>query len=429
MKKGLTFSAKLLFSSLFTLVLLEAGLHLFPVIIPLPLLVYFNMFARAEIAHKLNLSNKWDVIYLERDDGGPELWVYRPLAMVRWPVKDNGAVEIRQMDEVGFCNPPENSYHLPQIDLIALGDSFTTCYAVNPLDTWSSQLGGLTGLSSYNLGRIGLGTHGEIQILKKFGLQKSPRIVILNVYEGNDLRDALRYYQYQQHQEQPETESPDLNQELTEAGLLGRYSYVFNLAFAFIKYSQEIFFNSTSPDASDSLPELASSNEVDFRYDLVFNETVIPFNASNEDQDEVYQARSVQNRTPGGENLVKKVINEPLAVFVKLARQYGFVPVVSYTPSAYTAYAAKVAFKDPTLTETMSGFSQYQREFLKLQGQELGYKFIDLTQPLQMAAQAGGPDKLLYFPDNRHLTPAGHATVALALRQALQELKLIPDDN
>jgi hypothetical protein len=317
MKKGLTFSVKLLLSVLFTLVLLEAGLHLFPMVIPLPLLIYFNTAVRAEIAHRLNLSNKWDVIYLERDDGGPELWIYRPGAMVRWPVKDTGAVEIRQMDEMGFCNPPEHSYNLSQIDIIALGDSFTTCYAVNPSDTWSSQLGRLTGLSTYNLGRIGLGTHGEIQILKQFGLQKSPRIVILNVYEGNDLRDAMRYYQYRQSQEQPETQSPDLNQKLTDTGLLGRYSYVFNLAFAFINYSQEKFSNLPSSDTSDESPDSASTNGVDFRYDLVFDETVIPFNANNEDRDEVYQARSVQQRTPAGEALVKQVIGEPLTVFVQ----------------------------------------------------------------------------------------------------------------
>jgi hypothetical protein len=235
-KKFLYFSIKLLLSLLLTLALIEVGLHLFPGLIPLQLLIYFHEIPRAEIARSQNLSNTWDVIYLERDDSGPPLWIYRPLATVRWPVKEKDAVNTRVMDDVGFCNPPANSYHLSTIDLIVLGDSFTTCYAVNPQDTWSSQLATLAGRSAYNLGRIGLGLDSELQIFKQFGLSKSPRVVILNVYEGNDLRDALAEEAYRQKHPQAALLPETFNRELAAEGVLGRYSYSFNLLQAVIQW-------------------------------------------------------------------------------------------------------------------------------------------------------------------------------------------------
>lgn len=386
--------------------LVEVGLHLLPGIIPIQLLVYFHDLPRADIARSQNLSNKWDVIYLDVDDDVAPLWIYRPLSKVRWPVdKDEGAVSVRVMDDIGFCNPPENSYHFPTIDVIALGDSFTTCYAVNPEDTWSSNLSKLTDFSVYNLGRIGLGIHEEIQILKEFGLSKSPQFVILNVYEGNDFRDALDYNSYRQKKTEPKL----LKQELFLQSLLERYSYTFNLAVALKLYWQEEV--STEFEAVSNSD---SSTDIDFRYDLVFGETVIPFNRNNEDRDEVRHAQMVQNRTPAGELQFSQVVEEPLAMFVELSRQHNFTPIVTYTPSAYTAYAANVKFADPSLSEIMPAFSRYQRDFLKKEGQKLDYVFIDLTPALQEATQ---PTNLLYFPVNRHFTPAGHKVIAEALSQ------------
>ncbi len=425
MKKLFSFSFKLLLSFLLTLVLIEIGLRLFPVVIPLQLLIHFNEFPRADIARSRNLSNKWDAIYLERDDGGPPLWIYRPFTKIRWGGDDDqGVVPVRTMDDLGFCNPPENSYHLPVIDVLALGDSFTTCYAVNPQDTWSSKLSRLTNLSVYNLGHVGIGLHKELQILKAFGLAKSPRIVILNVYEGNDLRDALRYHSYRQESQQPQAATTErLTEELSLNGLLGRYSYAFNLFFAFGKYWQDT--NLVTSLADLPLAESTANTpleDIDFRYDLVFGRTVISFNPSNEDKDEVRNALRVQNRTPNGEEEITQIIEEPLAAFVELSRQYGFTPVVTYTPSAYSVYAANVVFKDPLLAEIMPAFSQYQRKFLRETGQELGYYFVDFTPALQQAAQAEGPANLLYFPVNRHLTPAGHDAIAKALSVAFRDI-------
>jgi lysophospholipase L1-like esterase len=82
------------------------------------------------------------------------------------------------------------------VDVVAIGDSFTWCSGLRAEDAWPAQLAPLLGRTVWNLGRGGIGLHEELQILRRFGLAKRPRVVILNFYEGNDLRDALRFAQH-----------------------------------------------------------------------------------------------------------------------------------------------------------------------------------------------------------------------------------------
>lgn len=449
MKQVLIFLSKLLISVLFTLLLLEIGLRLFSELIPLDLLIHFDERPRAEIARKRGLpTKKWDTVLLERDDGGPDLRIFNPFTRVTWPIEENGTVSTVVMDEMGFCNPPENGYQLPTIDLITLGDSFTACHAVQPEETWTSQLSSLTGLSAYNLGKGGTGAHEYLQIFKKFGLQKSPQVVIMNVYAGNDFRDAADYYNYLLGQSHKEKNGPATTTPPTDSGsylkssydflteeLLARHSYTFNLAFAAARYWEDSGFSiaraatdADRPAETDHPPEdsddRSGSREINFKYQLVFPEdTTILFNPDNTDTDEVKYARRLFNEEidPG----VFWAITEALGMFVELSRQHNFVPIVTYLPSAHTTYAANVVFEDPTLNKLMPWYSHEQRKYLKAKGEQLGYVFIDLTPSLQTAAQANGPQQLLYYRYDLHLTPAGHAIVAEALSQTLQDMDIV----
>ena len=429
MKKFLGFIFKLFLSLLFTLILIELGLRLFPSVIPLDLLVFFHPEPKAQIAHSRGLPTRgWDTVPLERDDGGPELRILRPYTNIVWPIEDNGTINRVTMDENGFCNPPENSYQRPTIDIITLGDSFTTCHAVSAQETWTSQLAAQTGLSAYNLGRVGIGIHEYLQIFKKFGLQKSPKLVILNIYEGNDLRDAMEYYDYVHYKSEynlqalftSPTESADyLNSYFAE--LLGYYSYAFNLISAAVEYAQTNKIFELNPGPS-------SPRKTNFRYRLVFSEDdVVAFNPSNTDRDEVQHAKLLQNKYEAINIGVELTISAALSTFVQLAEQHNFIPVVSYTPSAHTAYAEHVVFDDPTLLDLMPLVSRDQRRFLKMQGEELGYIFIDLTPALQAATRAKGSQDLLYYRYDLHLTPAGHTVVAEALYTALNDLGMITE--
>jgi hypothetical protein len=442
MKQIFSLLTKLTLSLIFTLALIELGLRVLPQVLPLPLLIYFAEQPRTEIAQRRNLPTQWGTVVVERDDGGPELRIFKPFTQISLPGHEDFTVT---MDQIGFCNPPGSNYQTASFDIMAIGDSFTTCHGVRTHQMWSSQLAQLTGLSVYNLGRGKTGVHEHLQLLKKYGLAKSPRIVIMNIYEGNDLRDAAVFYYYRLHHAQdPATlpESPPDNNGSTVSllGLLQNYSYTYNLAVAFQKYGAAADLSGTGSAevvqrtdpfliAVDALPPqyLADLDKINFKYQLKLTDRTLGLNHKNTDTDEVLMARllSTHSLDPG----VWLAITEALRTFVALSQQYHFVPVVSYTPSAHTAYADSIIFEDPALNELMARFSREQRRFFQKQGEEIGYKFIDLTPALQAAAQENSSQDLLYGRGDLHFTPRGHQVAAETMRQALQELKVLAQTN
>ena len=326
-----------------------------------------------------------------------------------------GDFYIVKTDEIGFCNPSGFYSQSSAIDVITIGDSFTWCNAVRSEDTWTKRLSDFSGLSTYNLGRGGIGLYEYLQILKGFGIQKSPRFVILNVYEGNDLRDAIRYQQSKSNNIKQNSNScySSFLQGIIELinSPLGRYSYFFNLLLAAIK-NTIIYMSSPS------------TGGIDFRYRLEFPGESIPFNLENSDLDEVLQARLLLEKEIGFD-----VFTEALEIFIRLSKEHNFIPIVIYTPSAHTTYAANVVFNDPTHTDVMRLFSNSQREFFRMKGKELGYVFIDLTPYLQSAALSGNFQNLLYYRTNLHLTKQANEIIAKALSDTMQNLGLLEQDH
>lgn len=427
MKNLFVFSGKLLLSLAFTFFLIEAGLQLFPTLVPIDLLVYFNETPRTKIARSQGLPTKeWDTIVLARDDGGPELRLFKPYTPLKYSIKEYDATKILVMDEIGFCNAP-GSYQAAQINVMALGDSFTTCHAVELDEVWTQQLALSTGFSIYNLGRGGVGVHEYLQILKKFGLQKSPKIVIMNIFAGNDFRDAASYYFHRLEHNQPQAEVKPLEATVTPASsppdnFFLRHSYALNLGYAVLQY------NASAPPPlrvnNDDDDDDSDGPHINFRYQLVFpGDIAVPFNLRNTDKDEVEHAyRLFQKEIDPG---VFRALEEALQEFVELSKKHNFAPVISYTPSVHTTYTANVVFEDARLAVLMPWYSQEQRQYFQRKSEALGFIFIDLTPAMQAAAQAGDPQHLLYYRHDLHLTPAGHLTVAKALDQALRDLGLV----
>jgi hypothetical protein len=255
----------------------------------------------------------------------------------------------------------------------------------------------------------------------------------MNIYQGNDVRDAVNYYTYRLgHQAEEEKKIQPASPLFLD--LPGRYSYAFNLGSSFVTYLQEADWEVAYASAETETAESASQadrDEPNLRYRLVFGDTEIPFNPKNTDTDEVEYARLWRTRGTAHESVraVEQVIAEGLATFVALSKQYDFVPVVTYMPSAHTAYATSVEFDEPALAELMPAYSDYLRKLFAEQGDALGYVFIDLTPSLQTAAETHGPHDLLYYRYDLHLTRAGHTVVAKAIRQQLQDLAIISQTN
>lgn len=205
-----------------TACLMELALRAFPSVIPPSLLIQFHPKVRAEAA-KGRFLIYHETERFERDDGGPPLRIVKPFTTLRWHNTDEpGDVFVAKVDEMGFCNVPGIYKGRSRSDVVTVGDSFTWCNSVSPEETWTAQLSALAGRSTYNLGRGGAGVYEYLQILKGFGVRKKPRLVMLAVYEGTDLRDALRYYSYRAYRS-------DYRSRSRKGGVVERHSYLFNL--------------------------------------------------------------------------------------------------------------------------------------------------------------------------------------------------------
>lgn len=381
-----------------TLIGLEGALRLVPSAIPLQLLQHFESGLRIEIAQRLGLANRARVRELTRDDGGPPLFINKPHATFA----SDG--DLPTMDGAGFCNPSEAAA-ASHADLVAIGDSLTRCLDVPAIATWPYALRGLSGASVYNLGIPRIGPYEYLQLLKRFGLAKCPRVVVMAIYEGNDLRDAVAYeHHVAGHAPTSEsTSGPMTLADMLGTGLVARHSYVFNLPFA---AAAELF--GIGPGSSAYRAVIAADeNAVDFRYRLKFSPGTVRFNRPNTDTDEVVHAESL-----GRGDVDLSVFDGALSAYVALAARHGFVPAVVYIPSAHTAYAEFVRFDDARLEQLMPAYSSRLREYFAAAAVRFGYRFIDATPALQEAARRLRKSPLLYFPSNLHLTVDGHRIVA-----------------
>jgi len=399
---------------------LEIGLRAFPAeLIPLNWLKRFESDLRIEIAERLALPNETQMWEVARDDRGPPLRLYKPHARTeqRFSAEERSTVTY---DAQGFCNPPRDSYDRPSIDLVIMGDSFTGCVAADPEATWMTRIGELTGLSVYNVGKGGIGPYDYLQIFRHFGLVKNPQVALMNIYEGNDLRDAVRYHEHVDavragddgYADAAERFEPELDYETLLDNPLGRNSYAVNVGLVALGQAHEGIGNAIARARGTLRPR------VNFRYELRFADgAIVPFNVQNADKVEVRYAGMLQR----GE-VQLSAFDQALERLAALGQRHDFLPVVSYAPSAYTAYADFVAFEDEALATLMPWFSGVQRAYLRQKSEALGIAFIDLTPALQAAARDLQAKELLYYPANVHYTREGHRVVGDVLAAAVADL-------
>jgi len=90
------------------------------------------------------------------------------------------------IDNKGFRNKTE----LDKYDIVVLGDSFTEGSHVSDGQAWPFLLAAKSNLTVYNLGMSAGSPVTYLETLKRFGLNRAPKIVICMLYEGNDFRSS-----------------------------------------------------------------------------------------------------------------------------------------------------------------------------------------------------------------------------------------------
>ncbi len=253
-----------------------------------------------------------------------------------------------------------------------------------------------------------------MQILLSFGLPRSPKVVVMNFYEGNDLRDAARDHDHREAGAigPPRESSESSNFSNWRHSLLARNSDAFNLvggAAAYLLAKRE---------------KRDQASEVDFRYRLVDGDRAVEFNPHNSDRDEVLFAR----RLVSGEIEVT-LFDGALERFSSLAISHDFLPVLVYSPSAHTAYRTHVVFEDESNRELLEVYNRMLRSYLSARASNLGLVFVDLTEPFLEAAEEIELDRLYYYPTSMHFTARAHALVAEVLAEALESKPDLASDS
>lgn len=410
-------------------VAMEAGLRLFPSAIPESLLKRFQPSLRASIAERRSLPNVSDVVQVQRDDGGPPLLIFKPNEVVRFVSRETGKTGEIHMDERGFCNPKGTIGADGKTDVVALGDSYTACMNEPPDSVapesyvnWPFVFGRSAPVKVYNLSRGGDGIYEYVQLLKHYGLQLRPDLVIMQIYEGNDLRDAQRYMAFRDFSPEEKANVPlraswepmKVSYEWLLRNWLGESSYSYN--FIIVGGSRLI------SDAIGMIWSLAGSESaVEFRFSLNYGSSPVLMNPQNDQRDEVRTARSARDG-----DVAFSAFDEALQNYSKLARENGFNAVLSYAPAAHVAYESVVSFEDPALKDLMLGYSREQRAYFAAKSRELGITFIDLTPALRAEIEKQNGERLLYNPSNIHFTVLGHQIVARELMRVLGEKRLMP---
>jgi lysophospholipase L1-like esterase len=377
--------------------LAEGVLRAWPGLIGREVLLEFDRELRARVADRLGLPLKQARRCLapdERRDGGPELCLMAPAAEVRQEADPEdralGALEVLPQDARGFCNPPAVAART-HADVVAVGDSFTWCTAVAADRTWPAQLEARTGLAVYDLGVPGVGLHEYVEVLDRFGLPLAPRVVVVGLYGGNDLRDALRFAEHRARGDRPRREGGK-----GPLAALLRHSYAANFASA----------------SFEVLAQRLTRPAIDFSYEIEQGGRRVAMNPGAGDLDEVRTARSLA----AGE-IDPALWAEPLGRLAALAGAHDFRVVVAYLPSAYAAYAPAVHFSDPAVGAEVTALDEAQRRALSALADRHGIAFVDCTPALRAAV----PDaELAYFPGNLHPTAAGHALLAACVAPAVE---------
>lgn len=292
-------------------------------------------------------------------------FVRRPFVSWKDYVPDVDRIVEYRTDENGFRNAPGQR----QADVVFIGDSFTEAATVAEQDTFVQRVGQATGMSVVNLGRGAYGPQQELIVLKRYGLAYKPRVVVWQLFEGNDLTDAEEFAIWKKYH-------PQILMSLKE-----RY-----------------FDNSLLKEwlaNTRALPPVGPMATLRYRGGIV-RRVAVRYR---------YEPDQPSTRHLG--------MTETMAAIeegIQLCESNGIHLLVVFIPTMVHAMAPNIAFDRaedqaqylPERTEGVKDFSQTMQEFCV----RAGCNFVDSVDALRQAEAIG--DRSLYIPNDEHLDVGAH---------------------
>jgi hypothetical protein len=312
----------------------------------------------------------------------PELgFVRKPRVYWRGYVPDLDRMVDYKTDENGFRNSTEQQ----QADVVFIGDSYTEAAQVSEGDTLVRRVTQLSGLSAVNLARGAYGPQQELIVLQRYGLAYKPRVVVWQLFEGNDLTDAKAFAEWKRNPQQ-------VNMSLKE-----RY-----------------FNNSLLKEWLTSTRELQySGSTATLRY-----------------RDGTAQRIRLRYRyEPDQPSTMRLAMTETLNALEagqRLCESKGIQLVVVVVPTMVRVMAPDITFDSvedqvkylPEARENQKDFSGTVKEFCA----HIGCTAIDGFEALRRAAAADNSH--LYIPNDEHLDVRGHDVIAQTVVDGLGAMNL-----
>ena len=280
-------------------------------------------------------------------------------------------------DRYGFRNRTD----LRSADIALVGDSYIEASLIPDSQLVSSTLARLQQGTVANLGQGEYGPQQELAVLERYALPLRPHTVVWFFFEGNDL-SGIRAY--------------DASVASARAGLSGdvparERSFLVNAALAVNRV-----FPPCPPDYVASNRSGVMKDTLGRRVQMYFGYKAAPL--SEEDLQSLTQMQSI------------------FAAAYQRCRSAGSRMIVAFIPIKFRVYKDITEF-DPDAEPnswTLSDLPQRLRNVTQAISDKIEY--VDLTPAFREEARRGA---VLYFPDDTHWSPAGHALAAQVISAAL----------
>lgn len=281
-------------------------------------------------------------------------------------------------DENGFRNPPQ----MQRADIVFIGDSYTEAATVAEDETFVRRLGQLTGLSVVNLGRGAYGPSQEQIVLRRYGLAYEPRVVVWQLFEGNDLVDAEVFSRWKQNPSLKTKSLKDryftnslLNQWLTNTRTRKRAGPTATLRYpdgTEIRFKVRNGYN----------PEQASTMHVGI------TETMSAIEAGHK----LCQSRGIQLVVVFVPTMVR--VLAPYINFDRVEDQRNYLPATVSKNKDFSGRVAELCAR-------------------------IGCTFVDTFDAFRQASANGSHN--LYIPNDEHLDVGGHEVMAQVIAGRLRD--------
>ena len=310
------------------------------------------------------------------------------------------------MDRDGFRN--QSAAH--SADILVLGDSYVE-YGPNEPDTFVGRLQQkLPRQRVRNLGKSGYTIAQYVHALRRFGLQYKPRLVLMAIYEGNDIGEMRDYLLWKSGRTGALSGTGQLINFHSDS-LLRRYGAAVTATAAELKKRidtlEEVILDKLALMRGHTLMTHPSVAIVDLNgrpHPKLFIDKLPATTTAQMLASEEFQA-----------------IRNLLTQFKEICRSHGIVPLILYIPTASQIYAEYSSPESGSqwldIRERQIAVRQNTETAVRSAVEEAGLKFVSLS-PLFKSAAAEG--KMLYYALDAHWNAEGRELAAQFIAGILQ---------